>query len=202
MWFECPSVSPSVLCLCFSLCFCVFSIVVFLPVDVVGWACLCPCLWCVSVVFVYCGCSVFPVSLCCHVLCLCSVWFYLFKQLGIGLPKVLLHLSNTVDDLESISTKWRRDYLSAIKLLGNLFQTTLAHDDFPSILAPPLLSCQIPKSTLPISILLPNSLEHHYVNLYWTSAKPFSADKVNQCREQMAKKEAGWTHLTPSEGNI
>lgn len=46
--------------------------------------------------------------------------------------RFLLHLYNTVDNLEFISLQWRRDYLSAIRLLGNLFQTTLTRDDFPS----------------------------------------------------------------------
>lgn len=41
------------------------------------------------------------------VLCRACVlfFFYLFKQSGIGLPKVLLHLPHAVDDLESICTQ-------------------------------------------------------------------------------------------------
>ncbi len=90
----------------------------------VSWLCI------VAVVCFLCKCPSCAV--------LCSVWFYLFKQSGIGLPKVLLHLSNTVDDLESISTQWRRDYLSAIKLMGNLFRTTLCPWWFPLNLCSPL----------------------------------------------------------------
>lgn len=41
----------------------------------------------------------------CAVLCALSGFFYLFKQSGIGLPKVLLHLPRAVDDLESICTQ-------------------------------------------------------------------------------------------------
>lgn len=127
MALVCVLERPSVLCL--RLCIfhygvCAVDFVVEPAFDV---SVLCLCI--VTVLY-------FPCH-CCPVLCLCFVWFDLFKQSGIGLPKVLLHLCNTIDDLEFISIQWRRDYLSAIRLLGNLFQTTLTYDDFPSILAPP-----------------------------------------------------------------
>lgn len=117
-------------CVCASVCVGVFSIVLFLLyVDVVaGGACLCPSLWC-------CPC------------CVCVLWLLCISYLSCAVPvfcRVLsvwnsqghvcqkFYCTYLIDDLESISTLWRRDHLSAIKLLGNLFQATLAHDDFPS----------------------------------------------------------------------
>lgn len=122
------------LCLCFSLCLCIFHcgvcVVDYLvePAFVRAFDVSVLCLCIVTVLYYLCH--------CCPVLCLCFVWFDLFKQSGIGLPKVLLHLSNVADNLELIPIQWRRDYLSAIRLLGNLFQMILTHDDFPSVLAP------------------------------------------------------------------
>lgn len=43
--------------------------------------------------------------------CACFVWFDMVQQSGIGLPKVLLHHCNTIDDPEFTSFQWRRDYL-------------------------------------------------------------------------------------------
>lgn len=88
IWSECPSV----LCLCFGLCLCIFHCGV--PVE----CCRCcgsalPLL--VPLMRQCCVLWLFPVCIfSCHVLCLCFVWFYLFKQSGISLPKVLLHISS------------------------------------------------------------------------------------------------------------
>lgn len=96
-----------------------------------GCACLCLCLLWVSVVFVYCGSCVFPVSLfvtCCA--CVLS-GFICLNSRGYVCQRFYCTYLIAVDDLESTSTLWRRDHLSAIRLLGNLFQTTL-DDGFPS----------------------------------------------------------------------
>lgn len=141
------------LCLCFSLCLCIFhcgvSAVDFVVVPAFARAfdvsvlCLC-----IVAVYFLCHCL-----LCCA--CVLSGFICLNSQ---GYVCQRFYCAYLVDDLESISTQWRRDYLSAIRLLGNLFQTTLAHDDFPSNPnSPPLLSCQIPKPSLLISILLPKT---------------------------------------------
>lgn len=73
---------------------------------------LCLCFWCVSVVFVYCGCTALA----------CLDWTGLNSQ-GWVCQRFLLHPSNTADNLEFISVWWMRDYLSAIRLLGSLSQT-------------------------------------------------------------------------------
>lgn len=108
-----------------------------------------------------------------------------------------------VDDLESVVTCWRRDHLSAIRLLGNLFQTTLAPDDFPSDPNSPLLSCEIPKATLLTSILLPNTLEHYWLALHRNSVKPLSSYTVKcvnhlKVQRQIAERKKSWTHWTQS----
>lgn len=155
--FECPSVSPSVLCLCFGLCLCVVHcgvsagdvVPVFTGSFDVSVLCLC------IVAVVYWSCAV-------------PVFFQVLSVLNSrGRVCQRFYCTDLLDDLESISTLWRRDHLSAIRLLGNLFQTTFAHDDFPSnpTSPPPLLSRQIPKPPLMISILIPNALEHYWLDL-------------------------------------
>lgn len=73
-----------------------------------------------------------------NVPCLPFVCLYLLKQSGIGLPK-RSYCTWIGDDLESIFICRERDHLSAIRLQGNLFQMTLAPDDFPlrSYCSPP-----------------------------------------------------------------
>lgn len=123
---------------------------------------LCVSVCVVSVCVFHCGFSavdvvVVPVFVCAFdvsVLCLCIVAVnFLCHCLSCAVPvlcRVLSVLNSQghvcqrfyctylIDDLESISTLWRRDHLSAIKLLGNLLQTTLAHDDLPSNPTSPL----------------------------------------------------------------
>lgn len=95
-------------CICGVSVFCVLRCAVDFGVE----PALCPCFWCVSVVFVYCGCTALA----------CLDWTGLNSQ-GWVCQRFLLHPSNTADNLEFISVWWMRDYLGVIRLLGNLFQT-------------------------------------------------------------------------------
>lgn len=61
------------------------------------------CFWCVSVVFVYCGCTALACLDLAHL-----------NSRGRVCQRFLLHPSNTTDNLESISVRWTRDYLRAI----------------------------------------------------------------------------------------
>lgn len=115
--------TPVCLSVCAAVCVCLTVTSLWSNVD----ACLCSCLWCVGVV--YCGRPYFPWT--CHMLCLCFVGFYLFKQSGIGWPKGF-YCTCTTDDLESSVSCWRRDHLSPIKLPGKLVPDDSCPHDFPS----------------------------------------------------------------------
>lgn len=132
-------ISVFVCMLCIRLCMASDGVVVYLLVMFVCVA------FVLQSVFVCCGVSavdvvVVPVLAGSYdplsVLCLCIVAVPVFCEVlsvlnSQGRVCQRFYCTDLRDNLESISTLWRRDHLSAIKLLGNLFLTTLAHDVSP-----------------------------------------------------------------------
>lgn len=119
LWFECRSVPPSVFSLCLCVCYCSVTTE---SCRCCGLACLCLCLWC---------CVLWHLCISCVVCCACPLSGSVCPN-SLGYVCHQCYCTSPTDDLESILIRRRRDHLSAIKLLGNLFQTTLAAGDFPS----------------------------------------------------------------------
>lgn len=160
------------LSLCIRQCICDVSVfpVLLCAVDFGVEPAFCLCFWCVSVVFVYCGCSALA----------CLDWTGLNSQ-GWVCQRFLLHPSNTADNLDFFSVWWMRDYLSAIRLLGNLSQT-------PG---------WFPLSLLPLALM--SNSESYFSDLH--IAPKLEHQSVIGKRGDIWSNEMGWTHLSKDEDN-
>lgn len=193
---KCPSVSLSVLCLCFSLCLCIVycgvsaeccrccGFVCYLPVPLKYQFCVCV-LWLLYISYVT----------VCHVLCLCFVWFYLFKQSGIRLPKVLLHLSNRWSLIHFHSVEERSSKCN--KAAGKF----APDDSFPLMISPQILAppCSHVKF-LNLLFLSPYCSHRLGASLRLPFLKPSSAGKANDLEVQrhkniQLKRKIRWTHF-------
>lgn len=122
--------------------------------------------------------------------CVCVLWLHCislsglnrFEQSGMGLPKVF-YCTPLIQriNLEFISVWWMKDYLSAIRLLGNLSQTLW----------------WFPLSLLPLALM--SNSESNFSDLH-IAPKLEHQSVIGKCGDIWSN-EMWWTHLLKDEDN-